>query len=146
MTSEEVKKLPYWKTGRSSPDEWLRKAIREIDKVGGKVNESGIIRQQDNEVVLVGFKLEGDQFRLVWPVLAHDPRENQAAVRQAATMLYHDVKSRCVAAMVKGARWAFHAEMVLPNGMQAGSLSDGELMKCLPEMCRRPLAITHDES
>ncbi len=146
MTSEEAKNLPYWKTGRSSPDEWLRQAVRLIEKVGGEVNESGIIMQHGSEVVLIGFKLDGDQFRLVWPVLVHEPKENQAAVRQAATMLYHDVKARCVAAMVKGARWAFHAEMILPNGKPAGSLSDEDLMKTLPEICRQPLAITHDEN
>ncbi len=146
MTSEPGNKLPYWKTGRSSPDEWLRKAIREIEKVGGEVNESGIIRQGCSEVVLLGFTLDDDRFRLFCPVLVHETDDNLAAVRQAATMLYHDVKSRCVSAMVKGARWAFHAELILPNGMTAGSLTDKELMQRLPEIFRQPLSISHNET
>ncbi len=142
--SEAAKELPYWKTGRSSPDEWLRKARLHVEQAGGTITEGGTIMQYGREVVLLGFELDGATFRVVWPVLEHDPHDNQAAVRQAATMLYHDVKSRCVAARVKGARWAFHAELVLPDGTMAGALDDGELMKRLPKMCRQPLAITHD--
>jgi len=40
---------------------------------------------------------------------------------------------------------AFHAELILPDGRSAGSLSDGDLVKCLPEMLQQPLAIEHDE-
>jgi hypothetical protein len=138
----EATDLPYWKTGRSSPDEWLRKAKSQIEQAGGEVVESGMLMQHGREVVILGFDLNGDTFRLMWPVLEHDPSDNQAAVRQAATMLYHDVKARCVAARVKGARWAFHAELVLPDGRMAGDLSDGDLLKRLPAICRQPLAIT----
>ena len=135
--------LPYWKTGRSSPDEWIRKARDQLERVGGTITESGNIMQHGREVVLIGFRLDGDQFRIVWPVMGHEPNENLAAVRQAATMLYHDVKARCVAVLVKGARWAFHAELLLPDGETVGTLSDDRLMKLLPAMCRQPLAIEH---
>jgi len=145
MAEQDCRRLPYWDTGQSAPDEWLRKAKEQIEKVGGEVTESGIIMQYNRTVVMIGFALEGDNFRVVWPVLAHDPKENQTAVRQAATMLFHDVKARCVAVMVKGARLAFHAELILPDGRSAGSLSDGDLVKCLPEMLQQPLAIEHDE-
>lgn len=100
--------------------------------------------QYGREVVLLGFRLDGDTFRVVWPVVEHDVKDNQAAIRQAATMLFHDIKSRCIAARVKGARWAFHAELCLPDGRMVGALTDGELMKRLPAMCREPLAITHE--
>ncbi|KKL75703.1 hypothetical protein LCGC14_2052280 [marine sediment metagenome] len=138
----EARDLPYWKTGRSSPDEWLRKAKAQVEQAGGVIIESATIMQYGREVVMLGFTLDGDTFRLVWPVLEHDLDDNSAAVRQAATMLYHDVKARCIAARVKGARWAFHAELVLPDGRMAGDLSDGDLLNRLPAMCRQPLAIT----
>ncbi len=137
---------PYWKTGRSPPDEWLRKAKSQIEQAGGVIVESGILMQRGREVVMLGFDLDGDTFRLVWPVLGHDPSDNQAAVRQAATMLFHDVKARCIAVRVKGARWAFHAELVLADGRMAGDLSDGDLLKRLPAFCREPLAITDTPS
>lgn len=137
----DAKDLPYWKTGKSSPDEWLRKASQQIEEAGGKITERAIAMQYGREVVLLGFTLDDDNFRVVWPVLAHESADNQAAVRQAATMLYHDVKARCVAARVKGARWAFHAELVLPDGRMAGALSDSDLLLQLPAMCRQPLAI-----
>lgn len=136
--------LPYWRTGKSSPDEWLRKAARHVEEAGGTITERAIAEQYGRGVVLLGFTLDGDTFRLVWPVLEHETCDNQAAVRQAATMLYHDVKARCVAVRVKGARWAFHAELMLPDGRMAGALTDTELMKQLPAMCREPLAITHE--
>ena len=144
MSSLQATDLPYWKTGRSPPDEWLRKAKAQVEQAGGTITESGAIMQYGHEVVLLGFKMDGDTFRVMWPVLEHEPKDNQAAVRQAATMLFHDIKARCVSARVKGARWAFHGELMLPDGRQAGALDDGELMKCLPVMCRQPLPITHE--
>lgn len=135
--------LPYWKTGRSSPDQWLDKAKVQVEAAGGEVTETALAMQYGRTVVLLGFAMDGDNFRLVWPVLEHEPCDNQAAVRQAATMLYHDVKARCVAVRVKGARWAFHAELVLPDGRLSGDLTDGEMLKLLPPMCRQPL-LTHD--
>jgi hypothetical protein len=138
-----AKELPYWKTGNSSPDIWLEKASRQIEEAGGTITERAIAMQYGREVVLLGFELDGDTFRVVWPVLEHQVCDNQAAVRQAATMLYHDVKARCIAVRVKGARWAFHAELMLPDGRMAGALTDPELMKQLPAMCQQPLAIEH---
>lgn len=138
------RELPYWNTGKSSPDVWLDKTCREIEAAGGTVIEQAIAMQYGRTVVLLGFTLDGDTFRVVWPVLKHEPYEKQAATRQAATMLYHDVKARCVAVRVKGARWAFHAELLLPDGRMAGALTDPELMKQLPTMCQQPLAITQE--
>ncbi|KKM74486.1 hypothetical protein LCGC14_1399820 [marine sediment metagenome] len=140
------KDLAYWKTSKSSPDEWLRKASWHVEDAGGTIIERATAFQYGRTAVCLGFELDGDTFRLVWPVLEHEPCDNQAAVRQAATMLYHDVKARCVAVRVKGARWAFHGELVLSDGRMAGELTDPELMKQLPAMCQQPLAIEHAEA
>ncbi len=83
---------------------------------------------------VIGFSVNGDAFKLVWPVLEHEPADALAAIRQAATMLYHDVKSRCIASRVFGARWAFHAELVLPDGRTAGQLTTPELAESLPKV------------
>ena len=83
---------------------------------------------------MIGFSVNGDTFKLVWPVLACDPEDALAALRQAATMLYHDVKSRCIGTRVFGARWAVQAELLLPNGSTVGQLTTPELLKVLPKV------------
>ena len=58
--------------------------------------------------------------------------DNRAAKRQAATMLYHDVKARCVTARVLGARTAFFNYLMLPDGRNVTALSTPELLKATP--------------
>lgn len=130
-----AKELPYWKTGRSSPEEWVRKACSEIERAGGSIDLCLPSAYQAGRMAhVIGFSVNGDTFKLIWPVLAHDPDDALAALRQAATMLYHDVKSRCVASRVFGARWAFQAELCLPNGKTVGQLSTPELVEALPKV------------
>ncbi len=129
----EARDLPYWKTSKSSAEEWVRKACRHIEEAGGRIELCLPSAFQAGRVAhVIGFAINGDSFKLIWPVLAHDPPDDSAAVRQAATMLYHDVKSRVVAARVFGARWAFHAELLLPGGQTAGQLTSPELLEQLP--------------
>lgn len=129
------KSLPYWKTGRTAAEHWIRKACAEIERAGGTIDVCFPSAYQGGRTAhVVGFSLDGDSFKLVWPLLEHDPPEAEAALRQAATMLYHDVKSRCIAARVFGARWAFHAEWLLPDGRSIGQLTTPELLQELPQM------------
>ena len=140
-----AKDLPYWKTGKSSPESWVHKACQEIKRAGGAIYFCLPSAMQGGRIAhVIGFSRDvtslestfapGDDFKLVWPVLAHDPGDVVNATRQAATMLYHDVKSRCVAARVFGARWAFTAELVLPDGRTAGQLSAPEMVAMLPKV------------
>ncbi|MBW7995385.1 MAG: hypothetical protein FVQ81_02195 [Candidatus Glassbacteria bacterium] len=74
------------------------------------------------------FELEGGSFRLMWPVLpVRSEKDELAAQRQACTMIFHDVKARCVTADVLGARSAFLGYLLLPGGKTASELTDPEL-------------------
>lgn len=116
MTTEPTspESLPYWKTSQKSPDYWVGKAKIEVERAGGEVTGEGFMNAKGTAVYLLVFDLESDSFRIQWPVLQSD--EEGAARRQAATMLFHDVKSRCVAARIHGTRNAFLSYLVLPNG------------------------------
>ena len=131
MQEPEAQSLPYWKTSRAAPETWVHKACVEIERAGGVIETClPSAYQNGRQAHVVQFALDNQSFRLMWPVLEHE--DTASASRQAATMLYHDVKSRCLAARVFGARWAFQAELVLPDGRTAGQLSTPELVKVLP--------------
>lgn len=135
MNLPTAKDLPYWRTGKSSPESWVQKACEEIERAGGRIDVClPSAYQAGRSAHVIGFSLNGDTFKLVWPVLEHEPGDKASAVRQAATMLFHDVKARCMAARVFGARWAFHAELCLPDGRTAGQLSTPELAEALPRV------------
>lgn len=135
MELPQAKSLPYWKTSRSSPEDWVRKACAEIERAGGEIELCLPSAYQAGRMAhVIGFRVNGNAFKLIWPVLAHDSEDSVAALRQAATMLYHDVKSRCLLARVFGARWAFHAELILPSGRTAGQLTTPELLEQLPQV------------
>jgi len=129
------KDLPYWKTGKSSPESWVQKACDEIERAGGTIDMCLPSAMQAGRTAhVIGFSLNGDRFKLFWPVLMHDSGDIVVAKRQAAAMLYHDVKTKCIAARVFGARWAFTAELCLPDGRTAGQLSAPELVDVLPKV------------
>lgn len=123
--------LPYWKTSRSHPDTWLEKAGREIERAGGEVTLQLAVQNtaRGEAAFMIGFILDGDDFRIEWPVLTPKrPADLRWARVQTATMVYHDVKARCVSARVHGARRAFCAYLILPDSDQtvgrAVSVSD----------------------
>ena len=124
--------LPYWNTGRSGPEAWLRRAEVEIERAGGKMLGSGFARDGDRAAYMIRFGLDGDTFRVVWPVLkskdwsiseASKKRFLISSRRQAATMLYRDIKSTCVKARVLGARAAFFAHLEVDGGKVASQLA-----------------------
>lgn len=126
--------LNYWMTSTKSPDTWIDKAIKEIENAGGSI--SGHAFGCDSRIGCAGYMLEfelgGDRFRVCWPVLPAHESEAVAARRQAATMLYHEVKSRAVAAKVLGGRVAFFSYLMLPGGRSATELANRDLAKSLP--------------
>ena len=130
----------YWKTGRSAPDAWLDRAKKEIEKAGGHhLGEGfGSDAATGRSAYMIAFELEGDQFKIVWPVLPSRGENERAARVQAATMLYHDVKARCVSAKVRGARAAFFSYLLLPDGRTAAGASVPELVDVVPTWLSRP--------
>ena len=84
---------------------------------------------------MLGFEIQGNKFKAIWPVLPTKSGGDEKAARiQAATMLYHDIKAKCIAATVKGPRTAFLEYLMLPGGQTASQLSDSELLDSVPAM------------
>lgn len=83
---------------------------------------------------MLAFKIGGDRFKIHWPVLPSKGGHERAARVQAATMLYHDVKARCISAAVLGARAAFFSFLMLPDGRAVIEVSTPELMQAIPSI------------
>jgi hypothetical protein len=131
-----AERMNYWKTGRASPDSWLDKTIAQIEKLGGTVFGYGFGREHQTAkaAYMIQFSVGEDYFKVVWPVLPTETGNSTAAMRQAATMLYHDTKAKCLKAYIFGARTAFFEYLILPDGRTAMTLSNAELQDSLPDL------------
>ena len=139
MALPNAESVNYWKTGTGSPDQWMDKAKREVEGAGGDVLAEGFGREESTgrAAYMLAFRFADESFRLVWPVLPSS--DDKAARRQAATMLYHDVKSRCVTAKVFGFRSAFFSYLQLADGRMVAELAAEEVVHAIPSMLQRPL-------
>ena len=126
----------YWKTSRSSPDVWVERAKRQIVKLGGEVAMEGFGSEplSGRSAYLLAFSVGGDSYKITWPVLASKTNDQRAARVQAATMLYHDVKAKCISAAVLGTRAAFFTYLMLPDGRVVSEASLPELAADIPAM------------
>jgi hypothetical protein len=125
----------YWKTSTADPDSWMTKARREIVAAGGSVHGEMFGSQEGGRAAYrLDFSFDRDHFRVIWPVLQpRNAKDIRAARVQAATMLYHDVKSKCVSAKVHGARAAFFQYAVLPDGRTAAQVAAPEPLDLYPK-------------
>ena len=128
--------INYWKTGRSSPDTWIDKAKRQIEKLGGTVlaEAFGGEPTTGRSAYMLQFEIQRNTFRVVWPVLPSKSENDKASRIQAATMLCHDIKAKCISATVKGARTAFFEYLMLPDGRTATEASVDELTAGIPSL------------
>jgi hypothetical protein len=126
--------LPYWQTSKVSAETWREKAEIEIKRAGGMITSSGDVMQNAKSAVFIAFSLDSEPYRVAFPVLESKKGNQKAAKVQAATMMYHDIKARCVALRVLGARTAFGGYRVLPDGRTDGHVSTPELAAVLPLM------------
>lgn len=128
----------YWRTGQRDPDTQLGRAEQHILDAGGTIDARCIGMIGGIESILLSFTIEGESFRIVWPVLAtmnDDDRSLRRAARiQAATFVYHDVKAKCLAAQVLGWRTAMLPYLITTNGRTVAELSNPELERCLPRL------------
>lgn len=126
----------YWKTSSSSPDSWLEKTIGIIEKFGGELLASGFGNEHmsGRAAYMIRFAVQGERFRIVWPVLPSETGDTFASRRQATTMMYHDVKAKCIAAQVLGARVSFFSWVELPDGRSMFQLGNTELVEETPRM------------
>lgn len=134
--------LPFWQTGRSSPDLWMDRTRKVLMALGGEVMAEAFAQDvQGRAIYMMAWRIGGDSFRVDWPVLATRKGNISAARIQAATMLYHHLKAAAVSAAVMGHRSAFLAHLVLPDGRTAGSASGADLLRALPMVTVGPLLL-----
>ena len=124
----------YWLTGTSSPDTWIERTKREIVAAGGVPLGFAYGEDAGRSAYMLQFRFGNETFRAVWPVLTSRAGNEKAARIQAATMLYHDVKARCVSMKVLGARAAFFTYLLLPDGRTAAQLAAPELADMVPKL------------
>ncbi len=122
----------YWQTGSSSPDTWLEKAKRQIEEVGGTINADAYGSMGGRAAFMLAFSIGDDRFKVVFPVLDSKTGKSVAAKRQAATMLYHDIKAKCMVATVLGSKAAFFSYLMLPDGRTTSELGTPELIGAFP--------------
>ncbi len=131
--------VAYWRTSQSSPDTWIERAQRVIIGMGGVVMAEAFGKDASGRsAYMLGFQFKGDRFKVVWPVLPSKSGNERAARIQAATLLYHDIKARCISAAVLGVRAAFFNSLLLPDGRTAGDVAAPELAKAVPAMLKGP--------
>lgn len=125
----------YWKTSKTAPDTWIERAKQQITKAGGVILGEGFVSETEGRAAyMLAFRFGETLFKAVWPVLPSKGGDTHAARVQAATMLYHDVKARCVATKVLGARAAFFNWLVLPDGRTTSEAALDELADQVPLM------------
>jgi hypothetical protein len=119
--------FPYWKTSKSSAETWRNNAAVEIKRAGGDIVSAGDIMLEGRSTVFITFKIDGEEYRVQYPVLQSRTKNEVAAKIQAATAMYHDIKARCNSLRWTGARIAFGGYRLLPSGLTDGQLSTPEL-------------------
>ncbi len=130
----------YWQTSRTSPDIWMEKTKKLILDLGGQVLMEGFGSEPTigRSAFMLAFEIEGDNFKVIWPVLPSKTGKELSARRQAATMLYHDTKAKVLTAVIVGARAAFFSYLMLPDGRTAVEASIPELQKDIPSLFSAP--------
>lgn len=136
MTDKKVyaEDVNYWKSGKTSPDTWILNTKKLIASVNGKVRGFAFGEMDGKSALVLMFEIGDDKFKLTWPVLESRTGDTVSANRQAATMLYHDVKARVVAVKVLGPRVAFIPWLLLPTGQTVAETSAVDLVKQLPNL------------
>lgn len=133
MSKVYAEDINYFQTSSTSPAVWLNRAADEVDAAGGEVlmQASGNDPQNGRAAYALVFQFGEDRFKVVWsalPLKRSTIKKERDAERQAATLLYHEVKSRCMVAKVKGFRQAFFAYWMLPDGRVAAEAAANEIM------------------
>ena len=122
----------YWMTGSSPPDTWIEQAKKLIMGIGGEIFAEGFGSSQGRSAFMIAFKIEDNQFKVIFPALPSRTGKELAAKRQAATMLYHDIKAKCMVASVLGNKVAFFSYLMLADGRTASELATPELPGAFP--------------
>lgn len=129
----------YWQTSKLSPDSWIDNTRDLIDGMGGRVlQEAYGSDDSGRSAYMLAFEIKGERYKVIWPVLPSRSGNKKAAQRQAATLLYHDVKARCLSSVVLGIKVAFFSYLLLPDGRTAAQASLPELAAGVPSLFASP--------
>lgn len=124
--------VDYWKTGsKRSATKWIDLTVKQLRDHGATDIVQAVGEQNGRTAFMLQFKLGGEPHRVVWEVLptrTAAQADDRAAVVQAATSLYHDVKARCVAATRYGDDAGFFQFKMLPDGRTVQDLALPELL------------------
>lgn len=127
----------YFKTSkRTTAAAWLNQTKALIVKAGGELLGDGY----GNDYIsgrcayMIAFRFGPQKFKITWPVLPSRTGNVNAAKIQAVTMMCHEIKARCVSLKVKGARAAFFAYFLLPDGSSIEEKGSPELMLLMPTL------------
>ena len=136
----DAESVNYWKTSRTSPDTWMDRAKCLIEALSGTVLAEGFGSEPatGRAAFMLAFEIDGDRFKIVWPCLPSRDGNEGAARIQAATMLYRDVKAKCISATVLGTRAAFFSFLLLPDGRTTTEVSTPELVDAWPRQLTSP--------
>lgn len=126
--------INYWKSGKSTPDTWLDKCENIIEQLGGTVHLRAKGKMEDREAFLMEFSFGDERFRILFPVLPQKKDDPKAAQRQAATLLYHDVKARSLRASIFGNKPAFFDFLILEDGRTVSQLNTPEINNYIPKL------------
>lgn len=124
----------YWQTSQSPPDTWIDRAKKIIQDMGGEIVADGFGSTGERAAFMLAFKFKEQRYRVVWPVLPTYSSKETSAKRQAATLLYHDVKAKAMTASVLGFEAAFFSYMMLPDGRVSSELAKPELAEVFPKL------------
>lgn len=127
--------INYWKTSKSSPDVWIERAKKQIETLGGIILMEAFGKDATGKAAfMLSFEIGGNCYKVVWPVLPSQLDNERAARVQAATMLHHDIKAKCISAAVLGSRAAFYSYLMLPDGRTTTEVSLEEIAELAPVM------------
>lgn len=112
-----AEEVSYWKTSKSGVESWLDKTESLIDSIGGNTDTRIVGKSGGKEGILFGFFIDGDAYKLMWPVLpTKNEKDRGAALRQCATLIYHDTKARINRVKIFSPRVVFADWLVLESG------------------------------
>ena len=144
MSENYAEDVNYYKTSRSGTEAWMERIESEIEKAGGKILQNAFGKDSITKqaAFMVEFELTSGVYKAIWPVLPtygySSPKDKRlaekAAVIQAVTALFRDIKNSCVKAKFLGERQAFFDYALLPDGRTTIQASLPELMDAVPRM------------
>ena len=144
-----MKNLPYgetvnyWQTSQSSADSWIDKSKKEISQAGGVVTGEayGSEPVTGRSAFMLAFSAAGQQYKIVWPVLPSKTANVKAAKIQAATLMYHDIKAKCMIAKIFGIEKPFFEYLMLDDGRVVSDLGRTEMSNLLPELFKTNIKV-----